>query len=218
MTTPFATFGGVYVVSGDVNIPMYGMWTADLLFAADAEIPTDGDLVIGDLTLRGHVYRQALYGGSREALLIAGAGGWLKEIEERHYRLSSGVSKRIVLQDAAAEVGESINVPGSDIVGNDYVRSKGPASRVVRKFADTWFVDPQGVTQLGPWPTTAITSPFVVVNQRGGQGRITIATETYAAWLPNASFSSPFLEGTYTANGVRMSLTDEGTARVEVLT
>jgi hypothetical protein len=215
----FATFGGVYVVSGDLTIPTYGAWSASINFAADDDIPANGNLVIGDLVLRGHVYRQSPFAGSRQALVVAGAGGWLRSVEARHYKLSSGVRKSLLLQDAAAEVGETVNVTSSEIVGNDYVRSKGPASRVLRELAGAnWYIDTAGVTQLGAWPSKSIASPFVVINQWGGEGKVHIATENYADWLPNASFASSLLSGTFTVNAVRYTFQDDGTARLEVLT
>ena len=130
-----------------------------------------------------------------------------------------GIKASLVLRDAAAEVGESVNVASDSNLGPKFDRSAGPASRVLRQVAgDAWYIDASGVTQLGTWPTRKVPSAFTVENQDGARGLFTIATEDYAAWLPGATFTAAFISGTYTVNAVSFTFGDDGKLRLEVLT
>ena len=83
--------------------------------------------------------------------LIAGCAGWDKIVSARHYHSDSGVSSREVIQTTAQETGETANVSTLVTYAADFMRSKGPASRVLNAFP--WWVDLQGVTQVGTRPT-----------------------------------------------------------------
>ncbi len=215
----FASLSGSRVTAGSVAITLYGLWCGDVSLAAGDAVPTNGALVLGNLSLKCHTYRTAMFAGSRQCRLVAGVGGWRETVRPKPYYLASGVNLSMVLGDAAREVGERVNVPNDTVIGNAYARERGPASRVLRQLAgENWYMDPDGVTQIRPWPTRPIRSPFTVEDQDGGAGRVTIATEDYAAWLPGATFSSPFLDATYTVCGVLYRFADDGTFRLEVLT
>lgn len=215
----FASFGGARASMLDLAIPLYGMWSADVTIALDDAVPDTGPLVVGNLTLQGFVYRQALYGGSRRLRLVAGYGGWRKPVPAQQYSLSSGVRASLLLGDAAKLVGERVNVPNDRIVGSTYTRTAGLAADLLAELAgDAWFIDAAGVTQIAAWPTGAIRSSFLVTDQDGASGRITVATEDYAEWMPGKTFSSPFTQGTYTTRGIELHVNNEGVARVEVLT
>lgn len=220
MTADFASFAGSRATSGALTIPLYGMWSADVAIASDGALADEGELKIGDLSLVGHVFRGAAYAGSRAARLAAGHGGWRKSVTAKPYRLPNGVPKSMVLRDAAREVRETVNVPNDGPVGTFFLRNAGPASDVLRALAGAnWYVDAKGVTQIAAWPTKTIGSAFDVIDHKPDAGIVVIATETYAPWLPGASFSSPFLgDATYTIGGVRVFFTSEGVTRLEVLT
>jgi hypothetical protein len=218
--TAFATFNGARVVSGSIAIPLYGMWSGDVSLSDDGAVNTTGPLVLGNLTLQGAIYRQAAFGGRRALRLIAGAGGWHKIVPKRQYYLAApGVLLSTILNDAAMEVGETIGRLTDGIVGTGFARIEGPAAYVLRSLAgSSWYIDPAGVTQIEAWPTKPVQTEFTVVEQDGGQGRITIATEDYAAWMPGTTFAGPTLAGTYTSGGVRYVFAEDGTFRLEVLT
>lgn len=220
MSAPaFASFGGARASELDLAIPLYGMWSADVTIALDDAVPATGALVIGNLTLQGFVYRQALYGGSRRLRLIAGFGGWRKAVPAQQYSLSSGVRASLLLGDVAKLIGEKVNVASDHVVGPTYTRAAGIAADLLADLAgDAWYIDVAGVTQLAPWPTGSIRSSFLVTDQDGAAGRITVATEDYAEWLPGKTFSSPFTDGTYTTRGIELHVNNDGIARVEVLT
>lgn len=215
----FASFAGVRVNAGSIAIPLFGLWSGDISLPGDQPVPSDGAFVVGNLSMVGHVYRQALYAGSVRCRIVAGAGGWRTNVAPRQYVLNSGVKLSLVLNDAALEVGESVSVPADRIVGPGFVRESGPASRVLRQLAGAnWYCDGAGVTQIAAWPSTDIPSPFEVINQDGAKGEIEIATEDYAAWMPGRTFDAPTLGGTFTNRGVVYRFDDEGTFRLSVLT
>jgi hypothetical protein len=68
------------------------------------------------------------------------------------------------------------------------------------------------------WPTSTVSTPFTVTDQRPDEGVVTVATEDYASWLPGVSFTSPLLDGTYTSAGVEFRFDGEGQFRLDVLT
>jgi hypothetical protein len=61
-------------------------------------------------------------------------------------------------------------------------------------------------------------TPFVPTEHRPDHGRVTIATEDYASWMPGCSFSHPLLDQTYTSGGVEYEWDPDGKFRFQVLT
>lgn len=219
MSEIFATLSALPVVSGSITIPVYGLWSGDVSLAGDQPISTNTTLVLGNLSLACNVYRQAVFSGSRACRIVGGFGGWRQTVVAKQYALSSGVKLSTVLGDVALEVGERVNVPSDRIVGTGWVRERSPASRTLRLLAgENWYCDPNGVVQIAAWPSTAVPTDFSVINQIPSKGVVEIATEDYASWLPNTTFSSPSLSGTYTNGGVTYRFQDNGTFRLEVMT
>ncbi len=215
----FATLFGSRITHGTIAIPLYGVWAGDVSIAIDDPIGTDGDFVIGNLTMRCHVFRAAAFGGERKCRIVGGAGGWLKIIKKKQYSLAGGVKLSMVLGDAATECGETINVPNDYTIGTGHVRVEAPASRSLRLLAgENWYVDNAGVTQIAAWPTRKVQSPFTVEMQDGAEGRVTIATEDYASWMPGCTFAAPTLETAFASGGTFLRFDGDGIARVEVMT
>jgi hypothetical protein len=217
--TDFLSLSGVRVSSLNIAIPLFGLWAGDVTLATDAAVPDDVTLTIGNLSLAGHIYRQSVFGGLRKCRLVAGFGGWRKDVPIKSYAMNGGIQLSLVLGDAAQECGEKVNVPDDQTIGVKYVREGGPASKVLRQLAGPdWYVDPKGVTQIAAWPATQVQSSFTIESQSGGPGLSVIATEDYASWLPGTTFTSPFYPGTHTNKGVFFRVPDDGKLRLEVLT
>ena len=219
----FASVAGFQIVAGQLMIPLSGPWTADVHLATDSAVTGKVAVVVGNLTLQGFVYRSQAYGGQTRARLVGGAGGWRTTIPEQGYGSGSGVRLSHVAQDAATACGETVSVPNDVSLGPAYARIEGPASDVLwslvaQGFAASWYVDPDGVTQLAAWPSTTVATPFTVTDQAPDEGRITIATEDYASWMPGCSFTNPLISGTFVNGGVNYVWTDDGQFRFEVLT
>ena len=123
------------------------------------------------------------------------------------------------IADAAMEVGERANVFGTETIGTSYARQSGPAANVLLDLAGPdWYMDPQGVTQIRAWPITRVNTPLTIIDQDGGAGMVTVATEDYVSWLPGCTFTSPLLDAMYFNYGVTYRFDDTGTFRLEVLT
>lgn len=224
--TYFATCAGLQVVGGSLMVPLVGAWTADLELANGEQVSGLVDVVIGNLTLKGTVYRSEVYGGQIRARIVGGYAGWRTQAPPQGYGSGSGVKLSTVLNDLAAAVGETLNVAADTSIGNAFARvnfSTSVASDVLWQlmqlgFMSGWYVDPAGVTQTGAWPATTVATSFMPTNQKTDAGVIEVATEDYAAWLPGCSFSHPLLAGSFTSAGVHYVWTGDGKFRFEVLT
>ena len=219
----FASVNGIRIVSGQLMIPLVGMWTADVQLATDQPVTGRATVVVGNLTLIGTVYRSQAYGGQTRARIVAGVGGWRTIIPAQGYGSAGGVLLSHVLLDAAAACGETITIPSDTTIGNGYARANSIASDVLwqmlqQDFIESWYIDPDGMTWARAWLPGSIATPFLPSDQRPDEGVIEIATEDYASWMPGTSFAHPLLEGTYTNAGVHYVWTPDGQFRFEVLT
>jgi hypothetical protein len=216
--TAFASLNGNRLTTVALCMPLYGTWSADVVLAESTMITTAVTLAIGDLSLVGSVYRQANFAGSRSARLIGGAGGWRKGLSRKPYANPAGLRRSMVIGDAAREVGEAVTLDADGTIGTFFVREAAPASRVLRQLAGAlWWVDPAGMTHIGPRPTGAISSDFTVIHWSGKTGSFEIATDNYADWMPGKTFTAPTVSGTQTVSLVNLNQDNEGKLRLEVL-
>jgi len=161
MTIP-VTIDGKRVIKLRLQTPNRGPWVADADFDESPVLSTQVTLRVGELALRGAVLPNVDFVGSRKVRIVAGAGRWSQTVTPKAYHNDAGVKRRLVAEDVAREVGESIGgfLPTSERCGPagavDYVRPKTTASNVLedllRDDAGTvpWWVDAAGVTQAGP--------------------------------------------------------------------
>jgi len=213
---------GQAIVSGQLLIPLVGMWTADLVLAGSGTLSGACTVTIGNLTLQGTVYRSDQYGGQTRARLVAGGGGWRGLLTSQGYGGGS-VKLSTVLSDAASLAGEKVNVPNDTNVGTAWVRPAAEASDILwqcvaQGLIPAWYVDATGTTQAASWPASTISTAFTVIDQKPDEGLVVIATEDYASWMPGCSFSAPQLNTTQTSAGVHYVWDGEGKFRFEVLT
>jgi len=102
----------------------------------------------------------------------------------------------VVIQDAASLVGEPAPVIAIDqSLGNGYVRSQGPASRVL-DLLPLWYADFTGVVQSASRTTTPITSNFTLMNVDRTMGRVVVASDSIADWTPGRTFQTDALSAT----------------------
>jgi hypothetical protein len=214
---------GQRIISGTLPLPLYGAWVADLVLQTTTPLSGPVTLLVGNLTLVGAVYRQAVFAGLLECRLVAGAGGWSRSVGAVGYNNPAGVPAAQVLSDAASAVGETVVVASPSTVGNQFARfgdspmMPGKAGRVLRSVAgQQWWIDAAGVTRVGPRPSTAISSAFTVEEFHGSSGTLRIATEDPASWLPGNTFSSATV-ATQTIASVRHVFGADGVARLEVM-
>lgn len=216
----FLSFGGVRASVGSLVMPYTGAWAADLEFPDTTTLPTTGELVVGNLSLTGTVYRSAAFAGSRMTRIVGGHGGWRESVPAHAYSLPSGVLLSLVLRDTARVVGEVVHVPtGADhILGNYYIREAAPAQRVLAQLVGSgWYIDTDGTTVIASRPTDNIGSYFLVNAYQGALGQFTISTEDYAAWLPGATFTNELVPDVQTVGMVRLETSNDGLLRHTVL-
>ncbi len=215
----FTNFAGVRLSTGTITIPFYGLWAADVAFPDAGDIPATGLLAFGDLSLFGTVVRTLPYAGSRTARIVGGYNGWSKTLPARAYALPSGIPLSMLLGDAAKECGELVKLATDGSVGARYIRDVSPAGFLLRAFAPLWWVDPTGVTRVGPRDNdgTAITSAFDVIDASGGLGRFVVATDAPSEWMPGRTFAGPTVPEAKTVSLVTHTVKGGGVGRVEVL-
>ena len=163
MSDAFVTVDGVPAQACRLVVGNVGAWHVMADLESDAPIGGRVPVRVGNLTLTGTV--DAAFSGTyalqRRVRVVAGAGGWSEYAPERSYHNDAGVKARLIAEDAARAVGETIGsfVPAAERVGVDYVRQAGPAVRTLEDAAGpgvAWWVDYDGVTHVGVRPQQAI--------------------------------------------------------------
>jgi hypothetical protein len=220
-STPWASLGSIRIVSGTLSMPLYGAWVADVTLAVDTDVPTQTTLTIGNLSLVGYVVRQDSFAGLRTARLVGGHGGWMRAVTPKAYAMPPGtlLPLSMVLGDLAGDVGETVVTTLTTSPGNQWVREAASAQRALQQLSGgQWWIDPNGVTHVGPRTGVSISSPIEVIEYDGGRGAVRVATEDPASWLPGNSFSASTLPSALTISLVTHTLSSDGVARIDVLT
>lgn len=214
------TLAGYRASSARVSLPLYGIWTADVVLPVAPVVSGIVSLVVGSLTLRGTPVRQADFAGDRLVRIVGGAYGWQRDVVAKGYANTSGVRLATILTDVAGECGETIaGYDSAAEVGDHYVRLAGPASRVLRDLAGAlWYMRPDGVTTLAPRLATPIVTPFQVQARDGAKGATVVATEDPQDWMPGRRFASVTTPDLQTVSYVSLVAAESGTLRAEVLT
>lgn len=217
--TSWCQLDGKRVTSGVVTIPTNNIWSAELSLAESALPSTNCVLTVGNLSLVGTVVRQAAFAGVVRTKLVGGAGGWRKAVDSQQYSNSVGVSAKMVLNDLAKAVGETLSWASDINLGNTWTRQAAQAVYNLKLIAgQNWHVKPDGATTLDAWDSSAISSQLMVINATGSEGRFQIATEDMASWLPGRTFVSPTVTEAQSIATVQHFIENEGKVRLEVLT
>lgn len=159
MSEPFVTVDGHRVTTLRLVVGNVGPWYAECDFEDAPTLSPRTTIKVGGLVLSGSVVpsQDGTFGQTRRTRIVAGAGGWGHDVTAKAYHNDAGVKARLLAEDAAREVGETLGgfVPVAERVGADYVRQVGPASRTLEDAIGPsvpWWVDYDGVTQVGPRP------------------------------------------------------------------
>lgn len=126
-------FGGSPIVSGNLELPRTGAWTAEVFFAA-TDAPSKGttaDLIVGNTARWGTVVDIAADYLQVKARIVAGAGKLDTVLEARDYR---GFQAAQIAQDALRDAGEQTGTWSAlDIYCAHWTRSQGPCRESLRR-------------------------------------------------------------------------------------
>ncbi len=158
--TAYANVDGETVIEGVLHVPNVGPWWADVTFEGAPDLSGAVVFNLGPLALSGSIdpTHDGTFGDQRLSRIVAGGGGWGTLVAPQHYHNDGGVRALSVAQDAARAAGETLGdfAPAADVVGVDYVRQSGPASRVLEDVIGgvAWWVGYDGVTRVGARETS----------------------------------------------------------------
>jgi hypothetical protein len=129
-----------------------GVWAADIIMK-DATVPS-GKVVITStdgLSFVGTVdpERTGIFGEKQHVRVIGGGGGWGKNVRAQHFHSDIGVTLQALAGATAAEAGELVNVLAPVALPVDFVRQNKTAAQIFQDVGVDWWVDVNGVTQVG---------------------------------------------------------------------
>lgn len=144
-----------------LTVAYAGPWYVEAHMVDDGPLPTPCVVQLGQTLLSGTPIadHDGVYGGRRRVRIQGGAGGWGTSIPAHSYHNDGGVRAQLVAADAARACGETLGdfAPARLRLGVDYVRDAGLASAALIAAAGdgvAWWVGYDGVTVVGPHPTT----------------------------------------------------------------
>ncbi len=185
----YATLNDTRITKASIVLAYVGVWIADVTLDTVATLPSTGlTLVFGSLVMTCAVKRTGKDEGASAARLYGGAGGWRKELPPKQYLLAGGVKLKLVVGDAAAECGESVEVLQDRSLGTGFIRDLASAGHTLNTLAPTWYVRADGKTIVGDRVTTPITSKFSVLNFDRAHGLAELSTDAPEDWTPGRIF------------------------------
>ncbi len=186
------TLNGMSAIRVSLHIPWCGMWVADVeldpllvetiipIIAAAKAAPVPAALQLGLMLFNGTIDPRGsgVFGERAHLRVVAGRGGWDKEVSAQHFPMPAGaLISTLVYAATAAEVLELPPVdPIPELFGKNYARVKGPASAV---FGDRqWFVEPTtGIAMVIPWPPLPPDPLWTIVDYDIEAHRATISSD-----------------------------------------
>jgi len=193
---PLATVNGISVIAAEVAMPRLGRWTAT--FDLDTPSMPTGPLSVklgAQLALVGTVHRGDVFLDAVKLLAVGGSAGILRQVKPKSYR---GIPLRIALQDALADVGETLaSSSDADVTGytlQAWARMAGPAGEELLNLVSQFSADavyrvlPDGSVWVGrdAWPEADI-GEYDLIEDHPGMGRAILGVEE-PALLPGTTF------------------------------
>ena len=193
--TIFAGLDDIPIMRGQVTIPAYGIWHADLWLDREVALSGQVRLALADISALATVVRVIGFLGQTGVRIVGGYGGWRTSVSGLQYAAATGLSLRTVLAHTAADVGELVDAADTAI-GTAYVRAVGPASRVLQSLIPgAWYVGFDGVTYAAPRPAGVVANRFMTMDVSQPAGAYVVATDSPGEWLPGRSFTGPSTSG-----------------------
>lgn len=193
--TIFAGLDDIPIMRGQVTIPAYGIWHADLWLDREVALSGQVRLALADISALATVVRVIGFLGQTGVRIVGGYGGWRTSVPGLQYAAATGLSLRTVLAHTAADVGELVDAADTAI-GTAYVRAVGPASRVLQSLIPgAWYVGFDGVTYATPRPAGVVANRYMAMDVGQPAGAYVVATDSPGEWLPGRSFTGPSTSG-----------------------
>lgn len=217
MTDAFASLDGQRLTKLRMVAANIGPWFAEVDLEEAPTVARRVTITVGALQLSGTLLPQqaGAFALQRKCRIIAGAAGWSQSLKARAYHSDAGIKARLVAEDAAREVGETLGafVPAAERLGIDYVRQIGVASRTLEDVIGgvAWWVDYAGVTHVGPRPAVAVDAAAYELLSFDPRARIaTLAVDDPGAIVVGATILSERLEAPQTVREVSLHVTADG--------
>lgn len=182
------SLNGVAATRMRVQIADWGRWWCDVDLAEPAVLAGAAAVVLADIAGSGTIVSGGAVDGKAAYRVVGGKGGWGKRIKAKGYVNDAGVKVSGVVQDAAREVGETVDgLPATKLAAH-YTRDEAPASKVLQNiFPQGWRVDLDGVTRFGKLPIANYTGDGTRTKIVPDGRIIEIATESIAQLLPGVT-------------------------------
>ena len=199
----YASVDGHECETVTVYVPQRGVWYAECAMIEAPELSGRVTIALGDMQLSGTVdpAQTGTRGGQLFVRIVAGAGAWGTLLAPKAYHSDAGVQAATVAQDAAREAGETISGAPTGSIGVRYVRRAGPASQALSDAtAGAWWVDYDGVTQVGARPAlTPAADSYVVLDEQPGDRVLRLAMDD----LRSVGIGSVLTEGVDESRTIR---------------
>lgn len=177
------TLNGSACTSATLTIPGVGLWYASVELAEAAQLSGAVTLQILDTTWSGYVIAGGTVDGRARYRIVAGAGGWGRELPPRAYANDAGVQVSQLIADAASAVGETVSGAPTTRLGPHWNRPRLPASFALNALTPrAWYARPDGVIAFGARPAL-LASAFPVVARDPAERSVTLALTASAAGL-----------------------------------
>ena len=193
--TIFAGIDDRPIMRGQVTIPAYGIWHADIWLDREVALTGQVTLTLADISAVATIVRVIGFLGQTGLRIVGGYGGWRKPVDALQFAAPLGLPLKTVLVRTAADVGEFVEA-GGDSVGVAYVRASGPAARVLQSLVPArWYVGWDGVTQASARPAGVVADRFMVMDISQPAGAYVVASNAPGEWLPGRTFRGPSISG-----------------------
>lgn len=186
-----ATLAGNNASDVRLQLSQWGLTFADVTLSAAVTLTGKVTLVVGDLTVQCTVLSggPAADAGRSYYRVVAGAGGWGKQIPAKGYANDAGVKLLTVLTDAAAACGETFDTTTIDPtarLGPAFTRPADLACRVLEIVSPgAWYVGEDGLTRLGKRAPSTLSGPAPRTSELDlASGFLTLASPMIAGVLP----------------------------------
>ena len=196
--------------------PRYGQWRGDVLLDVPDELSGKVTLSVGDVSLVGTIESGGPSGGTARYLVVGGLA-WSTRVAPADYRTeaATGVRLKTVLIDLARACGayaDGVDLPPDTRLGDSYSRLSGPAREALSRLASvgacpSWYMSNEGRTVFGERTGGAIDVPHRVRDPRVlTLGIRRVSSDTYAPWVPGATFEGARIDSVLTRITMRDSI------------